>query len=152
MADSLEVSRDIAASPAAVWQLVTDLARMGELSPENDGGTWVGGTGAALGAKFNGTNSHGSKHWTTTATITAFEPEREFAFEVAAKGIKVARWGYTIEPTDAGCRVTEHWIDRRNPLFARVAQLATGVKDRKARNQAGMEVTLANLAKAVEAN
>ena len=36
----VSVTRDIAASPEKVWALVTDLPRMGEWSPENQGGTW----------------------------------------------------------------------------------------------------------------
>ena len=38
-----EASLEINASPETVYDLVSDLARMGEWSPENIGGEWQGG-------------------------------------------------------------------------------------------------------------
>ena len=40
-----ELSRsiDVDAPPARVWDLVSDLPGMGRLSPENAGGSWLGG-------------------------------------------------------------------------------------------------------------
>jgi len=62
MDNQISVTRDIAASPEAVWALVTDLERMGEWSPENQGGNWVApATEAAVGAIFKGSNSHGKR-------------------------------------------------------------------------------------------
>src|SRR5687768_3849760 len=50
-------SIELAADPDVVWAIVTDLPGMGELSPENAGGRWVGGsTGPAVGARFRGVN------------------------------------------------------------------------------------------------
>jgi hypothetical protein len=40
-----EASIEINASPEAVYDLVSDLPRMGEWSPENIGGEWQGGRG-----------------------------------------------------------------------------------------------------------
>jgi len=33
----------IDAAPEQVWELVTDVTRMGEWSPENTGARWIGG-------------------------------------------------------------------------------------------------------------
>jgi uncharacterized protein YndB with AHSA1/START domain len=53
MADVVSVERTIAASPDALWKMVSDVTRMGEWSPENTGGEWLkGATGPAVGAKF----------------------------------------------------------------------------------------------------
>ena len=41
------VSKEIAASPTKVWELITDLPSMGRWSPENDGGKWVKGSKGA---------------------------------------------------------------------------------------------------------
>ncbi|MEY3619020.1 MAG: hypothetical protein RL726_1718, partial [Actinomycetota bacterium] len=61
------VSKEIAASPEVVWEMVSDLTRMGEWSPENKGGEWIkGATGPAVGASFKGRNSNGKKSWSTT--------------------------------------------------------------------------------------
>ncbi|MEC9035098.1 MAG: SRPBCC family protein, partial [Actinomycetota bacterium] len=60
MSEPVKVTKHINASPEAVWNLVTDLTRMGDWSPENKGGNWVkGATGAEVGAKFKGVNSNG---------------------------------------------------------------------------------------------
>lgn len=60
MSHTVSVSREIAAGPESVWMVLSDVPRMGEFSPENTGGSWIGGaTGAAVGARFEGTNSNG---------------------------------------------------------------------------------------------
>ena len=43
MAHHVEVTKVIAAAPERVYELVSDLPRMGEWSPENTGGTWIKG-------------------------------------------------------------------------------------------------------------
>ena len=147
---SVSVSKDIAASPSEVWSLVTDLARMGEWSPEATGGTWSkGASGPSLGAIFNGTNSSGKRNWSTLAKVTKFDIDREFAFEVKGGGMKVATWTYLIEPTEAGCRVTERWDDVRGGLMKLIGKAVSGVADRASHNKTGMETTLKNLAAAV---
>lgn len=131
--------------------MVSDVTRMGEWSPENEGGTWLGGaTGPLPGAKFRGTNRIGKRKWKTEATVVDAEPGRQFSFRVAAMGLKVAEWGYTFEPTATGCRVTETWIDLRARFFKPLAKLVTGVADRATHNRTGMEQTLERLAAAAE--
>ncbi len=148
---SIAVTHDIAAPPDAVWALLTDLPRMGEWSPENTGGTWVkGATGPAMGARFVGTNQNGKRRWKTQVTVVTFTPSTAFEFEVTAGGVKVARWGYAIEPTDAGCTVTETWTDNRGRLAKALGKPVSGVDDRGTHNRAGMELTLTNLAAALE--
>jgi len=152
MGDSVEVSRDIGASPDAVWDMVSDVTRMGEWSPENDGGEWLkGATGPTAGSRFRGANHNGRRRWKTTATVTDAEPGRRFSFRVSVGPLTVADWGYAIEPTGAGCRVTESWTDLRPGFFKPIARLATGVADRAARNRSTMQTTLENLAEAAEA-
>ena len=57
-------TREIAAPAETVWALVSDLPRMGEWSPENQGGTWLNGaTGPAPGAIFTGKNKNGIRRW-----------------------------------------------------------------------------------------
>ncbi|HAS09465.1 MAG TPA: SRPBCC family protein, partial [Acidimicrobiaceae bacterium] len=52
----VSVSREIAAPPQRVWELISDITRMGEWSPETTGGKWLkGATGPAVGARFRGT-------------------------------------------------------------------------------------------------
>lgn len=108
MAD-VTVTREIAAPPEQVWDLVSDMTRMGEWSPEAPGGKWLGG---------------------------------------ASGPAKVATWSCAIEPTSAGCRVTESWTDDRSSFFAGLSKRVTGVKDRAEHNRRNMERTLESLERA----
>ena len=151
MTHTVSISKDIAASPSAAWALVTDLARMGEWSPEATGGEWIAGaSGPALGAKFKGNNANGNKSWSTAAIVTKFDVDRSFAFDVKGGGLKVATWTYDIEATDAGCRVTESWDDTRGAMVKVLGKIMSGVADRATHNRSGMETTLNNLAKVLE--
>ena len=147
MQHQVEVSRVIAASPQRLYELVSDLPQMARWSPENTGGAWVkGATGPAVGARFKGTNRKGSMKWSTVATVITAEPGVEFAFDVAASGMKVARWGYRFEAVDGGTKVTEYWDDHRNAVMAKITGMALKVPDRVSHNTAGMEHTLERLA------
>jgi uncharacterized protein YndB with AHSA1/START domain len=139
-------STTIAAPPEAVWELVSDLPAMGAFSPENTGGSWVGGaTGPAVGASFRGHNGAGRRRWSTRSTVVRSEPGRAFAFDVAAAGMPVAQWSYELEPTAHGCRLTETWTDRRGRLMVALGRLTTGVSDRAAFTGQSIEHTLARV-------
>jgi uncharacterized protein YndB with AHSA1/START domain len=152
MAEQVSVTREIGAPADAVWAMVSDITRMGEWSPENEGGEWLGGaTGPQPGATFRGTNRNGKKKWQTVATIVEAEPGRTFSFRVkAAGGLKVAEWRYAFESTTTGCRVTETWVDQRGVIVKTLGKPVSGVGDRAAHNRAGMEQTLERLASAAE--
>jgi hypothetical protein len=148
----IEVSRVIAAPPGTLYDMVSDLPRMGELSPENTGGMWINGaTGPEVGAEFRGTNSRGDKHWAPIAVIERAERGKAFVFRTRVGPIKIARWGYTFEQVDNGTKVTETWDDMRNWLAKKAGTVSSGVSDRLAHNRETMEVTLGNLARAARA-
>ena len=137
------VSTDVAAPPEAVWELICDLPRMGEWSPEAQGGQWRDGIERpAVGARFAGSNRNGIFRWKTTATVVEMEPARLFAFDVGFMGIPAANWRYEIEPTESGCTVTESWTDRRPGWFALLGIVGTGVADRRSHNRRTMAETL----------
>lgn len=140
-----EVSIDVDVSPDEVYALVSDLPRMGEWSPECTKCRWLGGaTTATPGARFKGYNRIGRRRWTTVGRVVAAEPGREVSFDIhTVGGLPVARWTYRIAPDGrGGCTVTETWEDRRNAVTRLLGQLATGVTDRAAHNEAGMRATL----------
>lgn len=133
--------------------MLSDITRMGEWSPENEGGVWLGGaTGPAPGAKFRASNRRGKRKWKTLSTVTQAEPGRRFSFRVSSAGIQVADWSYEIERTASGCRVTESWVEQRPGWFKPLARVATGVADRVVTNREGMEQTLERLAAVAEAS
>ena len=148
---AVTVEQDVAAPADRVWELISDVTRMGEWSPENTGATWKGDlTGPVVGARFSGSNSNGKKRWSTDCTITESEPGREFGFRVRAAGLKIAHWSYRIESTATGCHVTETWTDERGGFAKFAGKFASGVADREAHNREGMVQTLAALAAAAE--
>jgi len=145
----------IPADVRAVWAMVTDLPRMGDLSPENVGGRWIGGaTGPALGARFRGVNRNGDREWWTRVRVVACEPERLFTFDVRSPfGVRVSRWSYEISPTDDGCVLTEHWY-RVGSWFVRrfLGPRVTGRADRPGFNTTSIEHTLARVKAHFEAH
>jgi Polyketide cyclase / dehydrase and lipid transport len=152
MADVRE-SLAVAATADTVYDLVADLPRMGEWSPECERVTWRGGaTCAERGAQFLGHNRAGSIRWMTQGEVVTAERGRHLAFEIRFGPLKVARWEYFIVPDDAdptSCTVVEEWTDRRPPWYAAPADKAFG--SRAKTNHRGMETTLANLKRAAEA-
>jgi uncharacterized protein YndB with AHSA1/START domain len=148
----VEVRTTVRASPDRLYELVADLPRMGEWSPENTGARWLGGdSGARPGARFKGSNRHGWRRWQTTCTILAAEPGRRIVWESRLFGLPVARWSYTFEPDGGGgTTVTEATEDRRNAVFKALSPVAAGVSDRVAHNRATMELTLQRLKAAAE--
>ena len=104
---SAEVSIDIAAAPEVVWDLVTDINLPARFSSEFQGADWLDDDTPALGARFTGRNKHGiAGSWETTCTITWFEPLRDYGYTVDDLDSPAARWRYTLEPSDAGTRLT----------------------------------------------
>jgi uncharacterized protein YndB with AHSA1/START domain len=149
MTQPVSVTRDIAASPEKVWALVTDLPRMGEWSPENQGGSWSkGATGPAVGASFKGRNKNGKKSWGTTVVVNVCDEPSKFSFALMALGKNWCDWVYEIEETPTGCRVTHSWIDHRSAFADKLGKVVSGVSNRASHNRANMEITLEKLAQA----
>jgi hypothetical protein len=149
MAYPTAVSRDVNAPAEKIWSMVSDLPRMGEWSPENQGGRWAkGSTGAAMGAVFMGRNQNGFRRWGTRVTVVDCEPGRAFEIAVTSGPLAVANWRYDFEGTATGCRVTESWDDRRAPWFRLVGRAMGDHSAAHAEQE--MTATLANLAKTAE--
>jgi uncharacterized protein YndB with AHSA1/START domain len=148
---TIRVERSIEATPEAAWELIADITRMGDWSPETTSAEWAGGSnGPAVGARFKGTNQKGSKKWRSDCIVTACEPGKQFAFDVKAGPFKVAGWAYQFAPADSGCLVTELWEDHRGVLMRWMSPMITGTRDRAQRNQETMTTTLQRLAAGLE--
>lgn len=151
MTPDLEVSRDIAAPPGAVFAALTDITRMGEWSPETYAAEWNEGfSGAEVGATFTGHNRNGDLEWSTEAKIVELVPDERFFFDCMVGDFVYASWGYRIEATETGSRVTEYWQDHRPDEVKDMAAEISGVHDRESHNRAGMDATLDALAAALE--
>jgi hypothetical protein len=154
MSDAIEESIDIAAPPERLYGMVSDLSRMGEWSPENQGGKWVGGaTGPVEGARLKARNRRGWRRWSTVATIVTANPPKEVAWESRSFGLKIALWRYKFEPNAAGgTTVTESTEDQRGSIMNVLGPLATGVHDRAGENKKNMQATLEQLKAAAESS
>jgi hypothetical protein len=143
----------VAADPAAVYALVTDIGRTGDWSPVCTTCDWDDpAAGAVLGATFTGHNSSGGRSWTTRCEVVAAEPGREFAWEVNGG---LVRWGYRLAPVEGGTELTESW--EFTPVGIAVftekyGDAAPGaIENRAAEAHAGIPATLAALKRIAEA-
>jgi len=151
VAERVEISRDIAAPPAAVYAAISDVTRMGEWSEECHTCEWHDGVdGPTVGATFDGHNRNGDHEWTTQGKVVEADPGRAFTFECSMFDFHYATWGYRIEPTDAGARVTEWSEDLRPASTLEMSKQLSGVDDRAARNRQTISRTLERLATAIE--
>lgn len=150
----VSVSTHVDAPAEEVYDLVADLPRMGEWSPECTSAAWRGGaTSAVVGARFRGWNRKGPIRWFTDGVVVEAERGRALAFDVRGLGLPVARWAYRLEPDagGVGCTVTEEWTDHRTSPYRAITGVAINVRDRPTHNRAGMEHTLGQLKAAAEA-
>lgn len=139
------------ASPSAVWEVVSDVTRVGEFSPETFGAEWLdGATGPAVGATFRGhvkRNEVGPVYW-TTCRVTRCEPEADFAFEVFVGKTPVNTWRYQLTPSGDGTDVTESFALR--PGVGSKIFWAVAGRWRGRRNERGMQQTLDRIKAVVE--
>ena len=96
----------IARSPEELYDMVSDVTRMGEWSPVCRACWWDDGDSALVGAWFTGRNELPERTWETRSKIVAADRGREFAFIV---GGSYVRWGYTFTTIEGGTQVTESW-------------------------------------------
>jgi uncharacterized protein YndB with AHSA1/START domain len=115
----------INAPPALVYELVSDITRMGEWSPECYRAAWLTHPpGPVVGARFVGHNKLGLHRWRTTCVVTAADPGRQFAFTVVGKhDRKQTLWRYQLTATEAGTLVAESYEFLWCPLRNRIGEL-----------------------------
>ncbi|MET7440271.1 SRPBCC family protein [Streptomyces sp. NPDC005496] len=135
------VSRLIKARREELHAFVSDLTRMGEISPENRSTRWI-----QPDRRFTGRNAIGPFYrWSMGGTVTENVPGSSFAFLTDSPS--ETYWRYTFTTTDQGTLVTEamrkHTAQIRPVVFL---QDVSGARDRRAHLAAGMRTTLERLA------
>jgi len=149
MHDSVTVH--MAASPEKVWDLVSDVTKIGRYSPETFEAEWLeGATGPAVGAKFRGhvkRNGRGPTYW-TTCTVTTAEPGRAFAFGVGPSDKPLNVWSYELVASGDGTDVTESF--NLSPTFPLRLYWAVLGWSRGKTNRRGMQTTLERIKAEVE--
>ena len=106
--ESSSASVDIDAPPEIVWNLVADITRMGEWSPECYRAEWENGADApAVGAHFHGYNRAGTFEWDAPCIVTECEPGKVFAFGVPRDSSLVNNWRFELAANGSGTTLTE---------------------------------------------
>jgi len=148
--DSAETIVD--AAPERLYDLVADLPRMGEWSPECQRVEWEDGVkGPAVGATFVGHNKGGPRglmKWSRRGRVLVAQPGREFSFITEEGGREGTVWHYRFEPIDGGTRVTESYEVKWIPTWARIVDIPT---NRAREISEGMQHTLTRLKATAEA-
>lgn len=150
-ADSIHID----APPAKVWELVTAMERYGEWSSENAGGYWRKRANGDLctgevGDEFVGINRRGDQEWKALVEIVERVEERSFAFVTGGTAHNFVQWGYRLEPSGDGTRLTEHW-ELRNLSPIMIENGEEEVARRRANAIESLGQTLAAMKAAAEA-
>jgi uncharacterized protein YndB with AHSA1/START domain len=148
-----QASVQISAAPEKVYDLVSDVRRMGEWSPECRSCEWLdGATGPAVGARFKGSNRNGMIRWSTKPRVVVADEGREFAFVTDVRGNDLTKWIYRFEPDGDGTKVTESFemMADQPGIITFFEKRVMRIKDRKANLEDGMQATLGRIKAAVE--
>jgi uncharacterized protein YndB with AHSA1/START domain len=141
----------IAATPERLYEMVSDMPRMGDWSPECQRVEWLeGATGPAEGAKFVGHNRGGPMglmKWSRNGRVLAADRGTEFTFITEEGGRESTEWRYEFEPVEGGTRVTESYVVHWIPAWARILD---GPLNRHRELQHHMQQTLEQLKTAAE--
>ncbi|MER7010472.1 SRPBCC family protein [Saccharopolyspora sp. NPDC000359] len=155
----LQATVEVAATPAEVYRVASDITRMGEWSPECVGGEWTTGEPGAVGARFRGHNRRGDRSWSADCEVVAAEPGRRFSWAVLSNPSdpEASVWSFEIEPTSDGCVLTQRYRMKSPParlLAIRDSlppeEAATFAEFRRGLLEEGMRQTLDGIRKSVE--
>ena len=142
-------SIEIGAPPERVYELVSDITRMGEWSPENVGGRWLDGATGAVSDWFIGTNRTPDRTWDRECEVAAAEHGRDFTFVVGGVEENCTWWSYEFAPNGTGTSVTERWwMVNKTPAMA--AAPPDAFAQRVAYTEQMLHETLAALKEAAE--
>lgn len=145
----IESSIEIDAPPAKVWEVVSDLKRMGEWSPQCRKMIVFGDV--RQGARTLNINRAGKVHWPTTAKVVEFDPEKKLAFRIVENR---TIWSYELEETATGTKLTErrkapHGVASASNFLTRRAM--GGIDTFEAALERGIKKTLVRIKSEVEA-
>ena len=145
----------IDATPERVYDLVSDITRMGDWSPETRRCQWIGdAAGAKAGARFKAHNRRGIMRWSNKPTVLSADRGKDFSFERRAAGAGTVQWHYRMTPAGNGTELTESYevikpgLSMMNWMMGAMIR----VKDRDADLANSLRQTLAGIKTAAEAN
>jgi uncharacterized protein YndB with AHSA1/START domain len=148
----LETSVLVDAPPERVWDLVSDVTRMGEWSPECRRCRWIGKQKRpVVGARFVGVNRRGLVAWLTRNVVEAAGRGEVFAFRTIEAA---AVWTYRFEAEAGGTRLSESRVVGEPPWYSALAvRLVMGGTESHDRTlEAGMRATLERIKAVAESS
>jgi hypothetical protein len=110
MRRSCEANAVIGAPIDAVWNVVSDVTRVGEWSGECQSCAWVGGADSPVpGAQFRGRNRRGSMRWSRLNEVVRSEPPHSFVWRTVARFpyLDSTEWRVSLAEDGSSTRVTE---------------------------------------------
>ncbi len=138
---------EMKASPEEVWQVVSDLGRMPEFSPELRKAFVIGKPG--LGANIIGINRRKVVVWPTTSKVVRWEPGYAVAWKTRESG---ATWVYELEPSSTGTTVTGRRVLSKFTIgTALLGPAIGGAEGHDAELADGIRTTLERIRATVEA-
>lgn len=137
------------ADAGTLYDLVSDVTRTPEWSPEVISCTWLDGAGAAAaGARFTARNRRRWFSWSNQPVVEVADRGREFAFTRTERGGGTIRWSYRFEPDGAGTSIIlTYQVLQPVPVSLHVIlRLLFGVRDLRADLHANLQTSLRRLA------
>lgn len=121
-----------------VWQVISDVTRIGEWSHECHAARWLGDAdGPAPGVRFRGRNRAGWARWGRTCEILSVDPPRVIVWRTVPTLLfpDSTQWQIELNPSADRTRITQSFIVLRAPwLLDRLyARLIPSHQDRDAR-------------------
>jgi Polyketide cyclase / dehydrase and lipid transport len=113
MRTSGQVTVHVKAPAETIYNLVADVTRIGEFSPECRSADWLNNaTQAGRGARFRGRNAANKlTRWSRICEVLTADPGREFSFRTVPTATKPDStvWRYRFEAAGDGTDVTESY-------------------------------------------
>jgi hypothetical protein len=105
-----EADVTVAASPEAVWAVISDVTRVGEWSGECRGCVWIDGADAPRpGARFRGRNRRGGLRWSRLNEMVLADSPHTLVWRTVARApyLDSSEWRVSLVEDGVGTRVTE---------------------------------------------
>ena len=135
--------------PEQVHDLVAEITRMSEWSPECTGCEWLTEPNQ-IGSTFRSRNRRGIVRWSTIARLLVVERPSHFAFATLHRETIATRWTYDLTGTGTDTTtLTETFTSITTPVLIGLAERWI-IRDRQAQLESGMTHTLTQIKTAAE--
>ena len=146
----LRAETTIDAPPEVVWEVLGDVRRMPELSPELVRMIPLKKGGLRQGQWYVGVNKRKAVLWPSRSVVAELDPGRTLAWDTKTSG---ARWIWELTPEGAGTKVVHrrpvpHRLTPLSDAFAKV--FLGGITEHADELEEGMAQSVARLKQAVE--